>query len=290
MRVVSFLRFPGLNCAKAMRDMRSPPKTAWGLRLADRGELLAGGQLDERRHHARRAHVDGEAEFHGRGVAALHGDDAPPEGGDRGPRGIVAQGLGQAGEHAGADVGRIASDDGEQLFEVGGLVVLLARERHRDEALVHAGVDGHAAQRAGGIGGPQHLERQLLDGRRHLHGHGLARPALAGQAVALAHLVGPELDLVHDGRRGIGPATNFTRHDVQRPRPPHVAVMSTPAAWAAVRIETPGVRVSARRADGSCGSVRTVRRTATSLDSTPGACRPARRPGILRAWNRAPGP
>ena len=49
---------------------------------------------------------------------------------------------------------------------------------------------------------------------------------------------------------GIGPATNFTRHDVQRPRPPQVAVMSTPAAWAALRIETPGVTGSARRADG----------------------------------------
>src|SRR2546425_812917 len=32
-RVWSFRRLPGLNCAKAMRDMRSPPKTAWGLRL-----------------------------------------------------------------------------------------------------------------------------------------------------------------------------------------------------------------------------------------------------------------
>ena len=33
MRVWSFLRFPGSACAKAIRDMRSPPKTACGLRL-----------------------------------------------------------------------------------------------------------------------------------------------------------------------------------------------------------------------------------------------------------------
>ena len=33
MRVCSLRRLPGSNCAKAMRDMRSAPKTAWGLRL-----------------------------------------------------------------------------------------------------------------------------------------------------------------------------------------------------------------------------------------------------------------
>src|SRR5262245_7625110 len=80
---------------------------------------------------------------------------------------------------------------------------------------------------------------------------------------------------------GTGPATNFTRQDVQRPRPPHVAVMSTPAAWAAARMEAPGARAKARRADGSRGLVRMVREAATSLDSTPAACRRARRPGIL---------
>ena len=32
-RVWSLRRLPGLNWAKAIRDMRSPPKTAWGLRL-----------------------------------------------------------------------------------------------------------------------------------------------------------------------------------------------------------------------------------------------------------------
>src|SRR5206468_6936028 len=32
---------------------------------------------------------------------------------------------------------------------------------------------------------------------------------------------------------------NLIRQDVQRPRPPQVAVMSTPAAWAALRIVVP---------------------------------------------------
>src|SRR5262245_50976610 len=43
------------------------------------------------------------------------------------------------------------------------------------------------------------------------------------------------------------PARNLTRHDVQRPRPPHVAVTSTPAACAAFRIVVPGATLSVRR-------------------------------------------
>src|SRR5206468_11918842 len=45
---------------------------------------------------------------------------------------------------------------------------------------------------------------------------------------------------------GIVPATNFTRHDVHRPRPPQVAVMSTPPACAARRIVVPGSTSSVR--------------------------------------------
>ena len=40
---------------------------------------------------------------------------------------------------------------------------------------------------------------------------------------------------------GTAPATNFTRQDVHRPRPPQVAVTSTPAACAALRMLVPGV-------------------------------------------------
>src|SRR5436309_964601 len=42
------------------------------------------------------------------------------------------------------------------------------------------------------------------------------------------------------------PARNFTRHVVHRPRPPQVAVMSTPAACAALRIVVPGATVTVR--------------------------------------------
>ena len=45
---------------------------------------------------------------------------------------------------------------------------------------------------------------------------------------------------------GMVPATNFTRQDVQRPRPPQVAVMSTPAPCAALRTVTPGSTCSVR--------------------------------------------
>src|SRR5204863_474611 len=67
---------------------------------------------------------------------------------------------------------------------------------------------------------------------------------------------------------GTAPATNLTRHEVQRPRPPQVAVMSTPPPWAALRIDVPGARSSVRRAPGSRGSVRIVSATAMSSHSS----------------------
>src|SRR4051812_5772706 len=48
---------------------------------------------------------------------------------------------------------------------------------------------------------------------------------------------------------GMLPETNFTRQEVQRPRPPQVAVMSTPPAWAALRMVTLG-SASRRRFSG----------------------------------------
>src|SRR5215471_21220799 len=57
---------------------------------------------------------------------------------------------------------------------------------------------------------------------------------------------------------GTAPATNLTRHEVQRPRPPHVAVMSTEASCAALRMVVPGstsrARLSGRRV--SAGLIR----------------------------------
>src|SRR6185503_15340182 len=40
---------------------------------------------------------------------------------------------------------------------------------------------------------------------------------------------------------GAVPATSLTRHEVQRPRPPQIALMSTPPAWAAFRMVVPGL-------------------------------------------------
>src|SRR5512132_1696516 len=84
---------------------------------------------------------------------------------------------------------------------------------------------------------------------------------------------------------GIAPARNFTRHDVQRPRPPQVAVMSIDAACAARRIVVPGGRLSSRRAPASRGSVRMTRETAM-----PGHCNlpPLGPAAMLRAMDRTP--
>src|SRR4029450_10753154 len=67
---------------------------------------------------------------------------------------------------------------------------------------------------------------------------------------------------------GGSPTRNLTRHDVHRPRPPHVAVMSPPPACAALRIVVPGATVSVRRAEGSLGSVTKVSGTAIASHSS----------------------
>src|SRR2546428_12637202 len=61
---------------------------------------------------------------------------------------------------------------------------------------------------------------------------------------------------------GTVPATNLTRQEVHRPRPPHVAAISMPAACAPFRIDVAGGSASVRRGAGSRGSVRIVRGTA----------------------------
>src|SRR5262249_62046215 len=64
------------------------------------------------------------------------------------------------------------------------------------------------------------------------------------------------------------PARNLTRHDVHRPGPPHVAVMSMPAACAALRIVVPGATVTVRRPAGSRGSATNVSGTAMASHSS----------------------
>src|SRR5258705_11975658 len=51
---------------------------------------------------------------------------------------------------------------------------------------------------------------------------------------------------------GAVPATSLTRHELQRPRPPQIALMSTPPAWAAYRMVVPGL------ASGTRGHARMV--------------------------------
>src|SRR3989442_12438653 len=63
------------------------------------------------------------------------------------------------------------------------------------------------------------------------------------------------------------PARNLTRHEVHRPRPPQVAMMSTPPACAALRIVVPGATLSVRRS-ASPGAGRIVRRTARASQSS----------------------
>src|SRR2546427_9814862 len=64
------------------------------------------------------------------------------------------------------------------------------------------------------------------------------------------------------------PARNLTRHEVHRPRPPHVAVMSTPPACAALRSVDPGAALSVRRDATSPGSWRIVSATAMAAHAS----------------------
>src|SRR2546426_11590291 len=63
------------------------------------------------------------------------------------------------------------------------------------------------------------------------------------------------------------PARNLTRHEVHRPRPPQVAMMSTPPACAALRIVVPGATLSVRRS-ASPGAWRIVSATAMASHSS----------------------
>src|SRR5437867_2831982 len=185
-----------------------------GIQARHRRELLARLQLDQGGDHAGGADVDGEAEFHGRRVAALDRDDRPPGAGGRAARGaarsegrdgdagrIVAQRLRQPHQHARPNALGRHTDRRRELLEVGGLVVLLARQRDLHQLLGDAGLDAHA-EPADARTGAEDLERSLLERRGHLDGDRLGDRALTGKPIALAHEVVAELDLVHDrGRR-----------------------------------------------------------------------------------------
>ena len=210
-----------------------------GIEARHRRQLLAGGQLHEGGHHAGGAHVHGEAEGEEMGVARLHGENAPAERRHRGLALVAAQGLGQRLQHLVRAVLGAPSDGGEERFEIRGLVVLLGGKGDADECLVDARLDGHGHGRAGRPLGAEDLEAPVVHGRRDLHGDRVRHATLAGEAIALAHERVAELELVHDRGRGMSPETNLMRHDVQRPRPPQVASMSTPPPCAEARMVAP---------------------------------------------------
>src|SRR5919201_188157 len=71
---------------------------------------------------------------------------------------------------------------------------------------------------------------------------------------------------------GTVPATNCTRQEVQRPRPPHVAVISTPPSCAALRIVVPAATLSSRRVPDSAGSVRMTSETVIRRHCSARSC------------------
>ncbi len=204
MRVCSLRRLPGSNWAKAMRDIRSPPKTACGIQARRGRELLARLELHEGGHHARGPDVDGEAVLVERGVARLHREHLAPERGHRHLAVALAQRRGQGLEHRGRDVLDRAPGRGEQGLQVGGLEMLVLGQGHLDRALADARVDRDRRGRARGALAPQDLKGRVVERRRDLHGDRLGDRPLAGEPVALAHEGVAELQLVHDGGRRRG--------------------------------------------------------------------------------------
>ena len=183
-----------------------------GVQARHRPEMLVRVERQQRGDDARRADVHREPELHARGVAPLDGEHAMAARGaarrerrHRDAVGVVAERRGQALEHARPDVGRRQPHGGAELLEVRGLVVLLAGQGHLDELLLDSRVQGDPAVGGRARAPAEDLERQLLERRRHLDRDGIARHALAGEPVALAHEVGAELDLVHDRGRRHGP-------------------------------------------------------------------------------------
>ena len=162
---------------------------------------LARGQLEEARHHARRSHVDGEAEGHGRRIAALHGERMVREGDDGDLALGVAEDAREGADHVERDGLGSDSGDARELFEIGGLGPFAPGEVDMDEALPHAGLHLDTRTRHRVVGDAEDLERPLVERGRHAHRRRLDRRRLAGEAVAFADEVVAELELVVDGGR-----------------------------------------------------------------------------------------
>ena len=184
-----------------------------GIETRHRGELLSRLELEERGDDAGGPDVDGEAEFHQRGVAALDGENAPAEGRDRDQATVVAEGGGQPEQDARPDVGGLAADGGEELLEVGRLMVLVVRHRHLDDLLGHTGVHHDAGRARHARAGAEDLKGLLVERGCELDGERLLETTLTGQPIALADEIVAELHLIGERRRwdGAGDELDPTR-------------------------------------------------------------------------------
>jgi hypothetical protein len=115
-------------------------------------------------------------------------------------RRIVASADGNP-EHGRADVGRGEADRFEKLLEVGGLMMLFARQGDLDHLLGDPRIERDPAELPHAGPGAKDLERALVERRRRLDGDCFVEHTLAGEAIALADQIVAELDLVHDRRR-----------------------------------------------------------------------------------------
>ena len=201
MRVWSFLRFPGSACAKAIRDMRSPPKTACGLRLET--EAICSPEASSisvvttlvvpmsmaRPNLWSAVSPDSTARMRRPKRVTVTSPWRFAEGG--------GQGLPDVGGHV-VDGG---AGGGQQLLEVRGLVMLVLGKRDLHDLLVDPGVEGHGGRRAGQPLAAEDLKAALVDGGGDLDGRRRDHRALAGEAIAVADQPLAELELIRDGGR-----------------------------------------------------------------------------------------
>jgi hypothetical protein len=133
----------------------------------------------------------------------------------------------------------VRAHGGQELLDVGGLVMLLARKLDAHELLCDAGVDLEAGP-GRGRARSEDLEGALVERRRRLDGDRLRDRALAGEAVAVANEVFAELHAIPE--RGGRDRAGDELHTARR----------AAAAAPTDRVDVDAVRVC-RAEDGGSG-------------------------------------
>jgi len=230
----------GSNWAKAMRDMRSPPKTACGLRLDTEASCFAEASSISVVTNAGGPDVDGEAEDHEMRVAGLDGEDAadrrkrpspPPHA--RGGRGAGSSGPRES-SHRRSGRRRRGRPPRSDVWWCSSVGSVTRTSRLVTPASMVTGIGAPAGRLAA-----EDLEALVVHGGETCtviappRGTGRKGGSLRGRA---RRPTASSSMMVGGGTR---PDTNFTRHDVHRPRPPQVASRSTPPACAEARMVTP---------------------------------------------------